>query len=59
MNNSHQAKRYIPEREKRDGREGKGMGGERERKGGREGRREDRKKDGEKERHAQNTPKPN
>lgn len=59
MNNSHQAKRYIPEREKRDRREGKAMGGERERKGGREGRREDRKKDGEKERHAQNTPKPN
>lgn len=35
------------------------MGGERERKGGRERRREDRKKGGEKERHAQNTPKPN
>ena len=49
MKNSHQAKRYIPEREKRDRREGKAMGGERERKGEREERREDRKKDGERD----------
>ena len=50
MNNSHQAKSYIPEKEKRDGREGKGMGGERERKGGkgeggRTGRKIERKRD--------------
>ena len=41
MNNSHQAKRYIPEREKRDGREGKGEGKKR-RKGGKEGGQEER-----------------